>query len=184
MNEVVRTDIIRVFADCIRMIDDNDISGLRAISDHVIHNASIFQDEDSVACAVIIYAISKIYEQDGKVNNQISNNLRKVRDTLEKNDLVRYKENMQSLYKNISSVDSKIHKYVDEVIEKARVKKGSKIYDHGISMSQSAQVLGTSIWELMNYVGKTRISDSYDEGVSIKKRLETARSLFLGDNKR
>lgn len=178
MNDIVRTDIIRVFSDCVSMITSKDTTGLRDLSDHVIHNASIFQDEDSVSAAVIIYAVSKIFEKQGKIDSRVTNNLRKIADTLEKNNLIQYKENLVSIYKTISTIDAEMKDYVEEVVGKARIKKGSRVYEHGISMSQSAQVLGTSIWELMNFVGKTRISDNFSEKYDVKKRLTIARQIF------
>ncbi len=76
----------------------------------------------------------------------------------------------------INKIDTKLKLYIEEVISKAKVKKGSKLHEHGLSIARTAEVLGISQWELMNYVGKTTISTV--DGVDVKTRLNFARKLF------
>ena len=78
----------------------------------------------------------------------------------------------------IMDTDQKLKHYIDQVIDFAEVKKGSKIYDHGISLAQTASLLGATQWELMEYLGTTTIEDHFREETSVEKRLQTARKLF------
>jgi len=77
----------------------------------------------------------------------------------------------------ISKSDIKLKMYIEEVIRQAEIKKGTKLYDHGISLGQAANVLGISQWELMNYVGKTQISD-HGQSTNIVKKIKFTRGLF------
>ena len=79
---------------------------------------------------------------------------------------------------HISKADSTLDLYIQHVIDEANVKKASKIYDHGISLGQTAQLLGISHWELMRYVGHTKIPEGVIEKVNIKVRLNYVYGLF------
>jgi CRISPR/Cas system CSM-associated protein Csm2 small subunit len=180
MDERVRIDIIRVLDDSSRMIERSDIIGLKEVSNHTIHNASIFQDEDSVTVAVIMYTLAKIFERENKSDKTIVPIINSAKKNLFENNYEVYKENMRKLYDMIKTRDEKNKLYIQEVIEKAGVKKSSLIYEHGVSMGQAASILGVSQWELMEYVGKTNISDTF-EPLNLKKRLSVARKLFGGN---
>ena len=52
------------------------------------------------------------------------------------------------------------------------------MYEHGISLGQVADALGVSMWELMDYIGKTRIVDKFGSETDIKQKLEFTRGLF------
>ena len=45
-------------------------------------------------------------------------------------------------------------------------------------MGQVADSIGISIWDLMDYIGKTRIVDDFGHNLNMKKRLEFTRGLF------
>ena len=68
--------------------------------------------------------------------------------------------------------------YVQEVINQAQIKKGSKLCEHGLSCSKSAEILGISQWELMNYIGKTKLSEEEHDIVDLRTRIDYARGLF------
>ncbi len=178
MNEKIKKDIIAILDNSLKFLEVKDASGIKEISNHTIHNASIFQDKDSITIAVIMYALSKIFERKGYINKNIINLLKKARSYIKNNEFEQYRNLIKKLLENISREDSKIKLYIQKVIEQAEIKKGSKLYEHGISMAQAASLLGISQWDLMNYVGKTKISDMLKETISIKKRLNYTRGLF------
>ena len=177
MEEAIYGDILKILERMLVIFRDKDYKELSGLSDNTIHNASIFQDEDSVSIAVIVYAISKIIGRYGeKVVPNILPSVEIARKALANNDLAMYKKHILELLKNIADIDNKLKRYIDEVIIQAEIKKGSRLYEHGISMARAAEILGVSEWELMSYVGKTRITD-FDE-VSVGQRLGYAREIF------
>jgi hypothetical protein len=182
MDEVVKRDILHVLADTIEILqveEERDVIDLRELSNHTIHNASIFQDEDSVSLAILIYSLSKIIERRaGKVSyKNLLAPLIEARKDLMDNKTEAYRKGIKKLFNFISSIDTKLKLYVEQVINQAEIKKGSKLYAHGISLARAAEILGISQWELMFYVGKTNLTD-IKGGVSVKDRLNYARSLF------
>ena len=52
------------------------------------------------------------------------------------------------------------------------------MHEHGISMGQVAESLGVSLWDIMDYVGKTRIIDKFEYRTDMKSKLEFTRGLF------
>lgn len=182
MEKDVRVDIIKSIDEAILILEKKDFASLKDISDHTIHNASIFQDEDSISIAVIIFAIFKIMERCKKDQDSICSTtmqtLAKARDALADKNEQRYRKIIKGLFQLISKEDARLRLFIEHVIEQAQIKKGSKLYEHGISIAQAAELLSISQYELMNYVGKTRIPDRLDDPTGIIARLEFTRRLF------
>lgn len=182
MDEVVKKDILNVLSDVVGILkveEEKDVAELRELSDHIIHNASIFQDEDSISIAILIYSLSKIIERrEGRMNyNVLLKLITGAGKNLEQNKIDGYRGVIKKLFKFISTIDTKLKLYIEEVINQAEIKKGSKLYAHGISLGRAAEVLGISQWELMFYIGKTKLTD-VKGGVGVRERLNYARGLF------
>ncbi|MBS3132406.1 hypothetical protein J4212_08290 [Candidatus Woesearchaeota archaeon] len=183
MQEQVKNDILAVLSIVLKLLEvkeESDAVEMRQLSNHTIHNASVFQDEFSVSVAILVYSMSKIIERDQQAFDyeKISRVLSAAKGSLERNDDDAYAKAIKNAFDYISKVDSKLKLYIQEVISQAQIKKGSKLYEHGISMARSAEILGISQWELMSYVGKTSISEDMPEIIDMKSRLEFARGLF------
>jgi|TARA_B100001971_G_C18208626_1_gene549181 hypothetical protein len=184
MNEIIKKDILSILSgivDILKVKEEKDIMEMKELSNHTIHNASIFQDEDSVSIAILVYSLSKVIERkQGELNyDSVIALLKSATGFLKKNDVDDYRKTINKSFKLISSLDSKLKLYIEEVINQAQIKKGSKLYEHGISMARASSILGISEWELMNYIGKTNITEiPLEEPVSVKERLKFARRLF------
>ena len=148
-------------------------------SNYVIHNASIYQDKDSILVAVIIYSVSKVLERtDAKlVKSKIINHLVEAIKFLKQNNKKSFEQELKHLNLELNKLDPKLKLHIKEVFEKAKVNKASRLYEHGISAGRTADLLGITTWELMEYSGATGISE---KGVtkSAKDRIKIARGLF------
>jgi hypothetical protein len=179
MNEMVRRDILDILKKALQCVRSKDTLRLSELSDSIVHNSSIFQFEDSVSVAVIIYALSKIIQRSkGRVDARVTALLRRCLDSLSAGNLRGFRKNLKKVLREISRVDSKLRLYIGEVVRQAEIKKGSRLYEHGISLARAARVLGISQWELVSYVGKTSIPDVPFRGIGVRARLDFARSLF------
>ena len=179
MLPVVKRDILALLIDVSTAIRKRDFYSIKEISSHTVHNASIYQDPDSISVAVAAYALSKILERDAEtISAKIEPLLLEAIEFLEKDMLERYRDSIKGLISKISSFDSKLKLYVQEVINRAQIKKASSMYYHGISLARVSDLLGISQWELMSYVGNTTIHDSFAEGQSPKSRIGDAFRLF------
>ena len=147
----------------------------------------IYQDTDSVAVAVVVYSLSKIIERTKYTSykewpkfykNYIENITCAIQD-LEKRDIKKFREHMDKIRKEIDKLSPKFKKYIQDVFRKAEINKASRIYEHGISMEQTARLLGITLWELAEYAGQTGISDvNLTVTLDIKKRLKQAKDIF------
>jgi len=178
MEEVVRQDILSVISQAEIYIREHNTAGLKELSDHTIHNSSIFQDQDSVIMAVVIYSLSKIMEKsDGNFSQHVLAALSYARSNLVLRKEKEYRDFMKKLIDYISKTDSMTKKYIEEVISQAKIKKGGRIYEHGISMARAAEILEISQWQLMAYIGNSEDTDQFISGKT-RERISFARSLF------
>ncbi len=177
----VKEDIINVLDLSIKALKDEQHQDLGEISNHVIHDASVFQDDDSLSVAVLIYALSKIVQrccEQGISYSSVISLLENAKDSLKKEDFRSYNSSIQNVFKFITKIDSRLKLYIQEVITKAKIKKGSKLHEHGLSIARTAEILGISQWELTDYISKVSY-EPVKEAVNVKERLKRTRELFV-----
>lgn len=174
MPEQVKQDILNVLKKTTSLINEELYLNLSELSNHVIHNASIHQDEDSLSIAVLIYSLYKVFTKYSLNKEEVISLLTKAANALEKNNVKRFREYISSLFKLIETIDKDFGTYIEDVEEKARIKKAVKIYDHGISLARVAEMLNITQWELLNYLGNVKL----EENISRKNRLKVAEKLF------
>mgnify|MGYP006294754035 FL=1 len=183
MNDTVKEDILSILKKVIDILEvkqAKDVIEIKRLSDHTIHNASIFQGEDSISVAILIYGLSKLVERkQGELDyKRFLGMMQDAASLLMQNDVDKYRETIKKLFKLVSSIDSKLKLYINEVIKQAQIKKGSKIYEHGISLARAAEMLNLSQWELMGYIGKTTLAEIAEKKIDVRARLKLARGLF------
>ncbi|MFC1728362.1 hypothetical protein ACFLZ7_02775 [Nanoarchaeota archaeon] len=185
MIEEIRQTILDILNEVVRILEvkeEKDVFEIRGLSDRTIRYASIYQDKDAISIAVVVYALFKIIERQtdmgSKVYTLVLSHLKKAKKYLWKSDFEKYGSMMRGLLKEIAEIDRKLKVYIIDVIEKAKLKKGSKIYEQGVSIGRAAELMGISQWELLSYVGKTEIAEEVPKVTSIKGRLNLVRRMF------
>lgn len=183
-----RSNLIRVLDKTIKAIKNEDVVSLNDLSNQTIHDATILQDEYAISFAVLVYTLSKLYERHihygqfkgwDKFCSDCIKSLEASKISLEKNNILDFEVNIKSYLKSLERVDSKLKIYIKDVLNKAKINKASRLYEHGLSVGHTAELLGISRYELMDYIGKTYIADvKENQTTSVKKRLETARKVF------
>ena len=98
---------------------------------------------------------------------------------LGKDNIEGFQDNINNILNIIDKLESHLKNYIQEVIEKAKIHRASRIHEHGISVERTAKLLGISSWELMDYIGKTGISDvELSQTKTAKERLKLVREIF------
>ncbi len=182
MIEKTRIDLLEMLAKSEAFLSFSDSAKLKELSEHTIVHAAVSQDQDILQLAVIVYAFSKMIERGFTNAHKFSSRLAEAKIKLELGKDEKYRDVISSLFDNISHEDNKLGLYVDEVLNQARIKKGSRLFAHGISLGQSAHLLGITKWELMHYVGKTNLTEDMP-ALDVRTRLSFARSLFKKNKK-
>jgi hypothetical protein len=187
MEEEVRRDILKVLRKVYSAIKKCDAGSMKFASDYTLHNSTMYQDKDSVSIAVIVYSLYKICSRDRikrskdfeKLQNEFLDLVSAAQSDLAKKNDVDYRKLVRKMFSFISRIEKRFGMYITQVINQSRIKKGGRVYEHGLSVGRTSELLGVSSWELMNYIGNTKLSDvepTYREDV--KDRLVFARGLF------
>ena len=158
---------------------------LRDLSNRTVHSSCSYQDPGSVTAAVLIYALSKLIERGDiskikdwdKLIKKFNSNLDLAILALEENNSEAYALHMQRARKVIESGAVNLKPYIKEVIRKASINKGSKLYAHGLSLEKTARLLGITQWELSEYTAQidAKIQEiNLNNTMNIKKRAQIA----------
>jgi hypothetical protein len=180
-------NVLKILKETKEAIKQGDFSKIKLLSNQTTNTASLTQDPDNIAVAVIVYSIGKILERENyqslkgwdtfyqKVLVFIDEAIKDI----EKNDEVRFRRDLEIIRLSINKLSGKLKKYIQEVFRKAEINKASRIYEHGVSMEQTAKILGITMFELADYAGKTGISDvPISRTMDTKARIKLAMDMF------
>jgi len=99
--------------------------------------------------------------------------------SIEKKEEYETNSNLQKLRDSIQKMSGGIKEYIQDVFRKASINKASKIYDHGISMENTAKLLGITMFELAIYAGQTGVSETFFlEPSNVKEKIKIAMEMF------
>ncbi len=181
-----KENVLDILNTAIKAIKKGDYLILKDLSNRTIHSASIYQDSDSISTAVTIYSLSKVLERskyseykDWPVFSKTClKALVKGRDNFKNDRIEEFSKNLKEINSAINRLEGNLKKYIEEVFRKAMINKASRIYEHGISMQKTAELLGISEWELSEYAGKTGISD-VDLSITLDVRIRVQKAMEL-----
>lgn len=180
-------NILRILKGTLKAVKREDLIELKNLSNMTIHSASISQDPDNIAVAVIVYSLSKIIErphyrqQKGweRFYNAFIMGIEHSIEAIEKKDEKHLSKHLQDIRKKINGLSGNLKRYIQDVFNKASINKASKIYEHGISMEKTAKLLGINMWDLANYTGQRNITDyNLSRTMSVKDRIKLAMRFF------
>lgn len=178
--------LVQVLGNTKKALTNEDTLALKDLSNQTIHCASTIQDNGSILIAVIVYTLSKIVERKEqmkirdwpvfikKMNLYFDMALKAVRDNNETN----YEDALLRARRTLTSVSINIKPIIEEILRKASINKASKIYEHGISLGRTAELLGVSQWELSEYTGQSSESKTYVQTIGTKERAKIALEFF------
>jgi hypothetical protein len=176
-------DILRKTLDALE--EENSLL-LKNLSDRTVHSASIAQDSGNIAIAVIVYSLSKIVERkkyqklDGwkLFYEEVFYLLERAIESLERKDEESFKIYIKKIRGSIEKISGQLRVYIEDVFRKAKINKASRIYEHGISMEQTAKILGITLWELANYSGSKGEDQPDIKTLKTKDRIKLAMEMF------
>jgi len=186
MKDEFRKEILGDLTKVIQILEQRekkDIEELRILSDHAIEDVAVYKDLDLISITVLIYSIYKILarisEQEYK---QLFSEMKFAKINLQHGDLGKYNKNIKTLYKIISRANALVKEHLDDVMQAARIKKGTILLSKGLSIGQAAGLMGLTNWDLQQYAGKTTAMepDLFNRKlvVPIKKRVQIAMKIF------
>lgn len=180
-------NVLRILKETKIAFQRNDSYQLKQLSNQTTNTASLTQDLDNIALAVIVYSLSKIAERENykqlpgwkNFYSKINLYLDKSIEDIEKKDYNAFKRDFKKIRGSIENLSGKLKKYIKDLFRNAEINKASRLHEHGISMEQTAQLLGITLYELADYVGKTGIADTPEsQTMNIKARIKLAEGFF------
>ncbi len=179
--------VIEVLEKAEKAIKNEDVSEIKELSNQTLHSASIYQDADNISLAVVLYSLSKIIERtsykeekgwaDFKKNYTTC--LSRAKLALKAEDIEVYRDQIACIREHIGKLSGDLKKYIEDVFRKAQINKASRLYEHGLSLEKTAKILGVTIWELNQYVGRTGIADvNYAYTKELEDRIKLAQDIF------
>lgn len=180
-------NILRILEESKKAIEAEDFAEVQKLSNQTINTASLTQDSDNIAVAVIVYSLGKILEREKykslsgweKFYKIIINSLNKSIEDIKDNNEDKFRQDFEKISKAIVKLSGKLRKYIQEVLRKAKINKASKIYEHGLSMEQTAKLLGITMFELANYAGQTDVGEELEsKTLGPKDRIKIVEDIF------
>jgi hypothetical protein len=179
-------NIIRILRETRKALDKDNSYKIKLLSDQTIHTAAVYQDNDNVIVAVLVYAIGKIIERENyrelpgwrEFYSSLIKNLELAISSLEQANLERFRDSEKNIRLAINRIDSKLKDYIEDIFKKARINKASKIYEHGLSLEKTAELLGSDLWDLSTYIGQSSYTGEVSESLDIKRRIKLAEGMF------
>ena len=182
-----KENILRILKEAREAVKNEDSNTLKNLSNQTIHSAFIYRDTDNIAVAVFVYALSKIIERKAyakyrnwpKFFNNFMLCINRAITALEKNQDDYFREQLKCVRREINQLSGNLKKDIQDVFKKAEINKASKIYEHGLSMEQTAKLLGISIWDLAEYAGQSGAADiNLSITLPVKIRIKNAMEIF------
>jgi len=182
-----RENLLRIFKETKEAVSRDDVVKIKNLSDQTTNTASLTHDPDNIASAVIIYSLSKILQREdykklpgwNKFYGVYMKSIDKSIDALERRNDEGFGQSISEIRDAIRNLSGKLKDYIQDVFRSAEINKASRIYEHGISMERTANLLGVSLFELARYAGEKEDSDIPESiTISVKQRVNFAMEMF------
>jgi len=153
---------------------------LRGLSNRLVREATMEENYAKAELGVIAYALHKLETKEHIAKSQkwhsvkqiISTDLNGAEYAASQNNSKMLLQKLKSIIIHIRDVDSELGNFAQNLYEKAKVKQASLAYSYGLSIAQSADLMGADKKDLQSYVGFTKMSDEDSEQKSISKRVK------------
>ncbi len=186
MKEEIRTELLFDLQQAIKILDvkePKDVEELKDLSNHAIEDVALHKDLDIISITVLIYSLYKIIPQINPVDYQrIVQELKIAKQALEKSNFKSYNQSIRRLYHVINKSSTKTKEHLQDVMQAARIKKGTALLEKGLSIGQAAGLMGLSNWDLQQYAAKTTALEMPTKTISASMpatlRLQKAFAIF------
>ena len=161
MKEVIKKEILYDLREAIKILEkreDKDFQELKVLSNHAIEDVAAHKDLDVISLTVLIYSIYKVVnclnDQDYK---DILLLLEKSENSLVRGNLGKYNSHIKKLFQIVEGCNAKVKEHLQDVMQAAKIKKGTILLEKGLSIGQAAGLMGLSNWDLQQYASKTNV---------------------------
>lgn len=178
--------LLKNMRSILKLFRDNEEMKLRVKANELIKSAVQENDELMAQQSIIAYVLHKILTKEHiiksktwqKNRHEIIAVLKKLVFCLERNDVSGFKRALKSLHNRIERIDTYFGRFVQSLIDKAKVKYASDAYFLGASLGQAASLTGADKKTLLEYIGATKMYDKEEKGKEIGERLKALKKVL------
>ncbi|MFW6233386.1 MAG: hypothetical protein ACOC3Z_01855 [Nanoarchaeota archaeon] len=180
-------NLIRIFRETKVAFENYDSDEINRLSNQTNNTISKTQDQDNITTAVVVYALGKIIKRESfrnypewkKFHKSILRVIDEIIFSLEKKDEKKFRRSIKKIIKNLEKLPGRFKAYVTEVFRKASINKAERLYEHGISMEKTASLLGITMYEIAEYAGSRKTSQSSESNtISVRNRIKFVKEFF------
>lgn len=180
-------NILQILQETKQLIEENNSFELKSLSNRTIHTATISQDADNIIVAVLVYSLGKVMEREhykemegwNEFYNAVIKNLDSAIQSLKKDNIKNTRIYLGRIRNSLNKISGDLSRYIKDVFKKAEINKAFKLYEHGLSLEQTAELLGVSLWDLASYIGQSNIGDAkISISMPVKKRIKIVEDIF------
>ncbi len=182
-----RDNVLKIFSETKEAVAKGDAAKIKNLSNKTTNTAALTHDPDNIAAAVVVYALSKILEREDyhqlqgwdEFYKSYLGSIDRIILSIQKKDDEAYRKNIELIRNAIGKLSGKLKDYISDVFRKASISKASRLYEHGISMEKTANLLGITQFELAEYAGQGKHSDvSESKTVDVNSRIKYIMGMF------
>ncbi len=187
MQQTTKEILTQILRDTIKAVKKQDLTKLRATSEKLAKNASIYQNKYAISISVVVYSLFKILEKENYLQNEnyptikkiILTELNNARNAIRKDKPYILQKSLKKIIASLKKLDKQAGQFIQESLESSKIKKAYGLYKHGISTGKAAELLGITRWELQPYLGKTRESEQlHNLTKPVSQRIKLAKEIF------
>ena len=182
MKEGIKKEIIKDLGQAVAILEKKkgmNVEAMKQLSDQSIEDVALYKDLDVVSITVLFYSIYKVVDCfDDVTFDELIKGLRDAQSALQRNFFGKYNQKIRNLFKLVRGCNAKVKQHLQDVMDAARIKKGTVLLQKGLSLGQAAGLMGLSNWDLQSYASKSVILGEYHEKIQAKVRLQTAFKVF------
>jgi len=157
---------------------------LREISADALTEAAVEGHRELILIALVDYALSKIMSKihyqavEGKFYDTIISHFRAAREGPKEKTI----ENLEEVEDMVVKLDDKEGNFEENVMDKAKIKKASNLYEKGFSLRRASEMTGADPVKVLEFVGGSKIHEpqGFAGGGKNVERLKVAREAFGG----
>lgn len=182
-----KKDVLDTLSETIESLETKQYADLHMISDHLLHSITIHQEKTLIDLSIAIYVLNKILEKEKytnhlKVKDFVKKMLHLFKDMqkcMQKSDDAGFEKLVAETLISLQTFSRSIKFYIDDLLHFAKIKKGTKLYEHGISLGKAAELVGVAKWDLMPAIGETAIHEQLVAPKNInEKRIAFTEKIF------
>lgn len=180
-------NVLRILREAKKFFEEDQPNHLKSLSNQTINVAALSQDADNVIVAVLVYSLGKVMERShyrkmegwDKFYGDVLKNLGEAADKLSKNDIEGARVDLGEIRHSLNEIEGDLGVYIKDVFRKAEINKAFKLYEHGLSSSATAELLGVSLWDMASYIGQSHIGDAKVAiSMPVRERVKIAEEFF------